>query len=80
MKPICAVYDETREQLYLGQNSKKAENIAKSIAGISHFKMYHKVGDEVRINDSTFSDGKLVGKELLYIPKSEIEILIETLE
>lgn len=79
MDVICAVYDEKGKQLYLGTASREAENIAKSTEGISYFKMYHRVKNSVCINENVFSGGEEIAKNLRYIPKSEIEILTETL-
>ncbi len=81
MAVICAVYDEQGKQHYQGENGVTALEIAKSIHGTAHFKMYHKVSDQLLgINDHTFIDGQRTSKKQFYVPASEVDILTELLK
>ena len=82
LRVIWAVFNHRGERLYKGDNSFEAENIAaeNSLEYRTKLKSYHNLTNHVCINEILFEDGEKAEKTMYYVPKSEIEILVEIKE
>lgn len=77
---ISAVYDNKGMELYRGRDEDELKRAVDSVGGDAVWRMYHKVGNSVCVNECSFIKSERTGWTQIYVRGSEIEILAGVLD